>query len=724
MVESYLNRGWGLTPVGAPKSGDKNSGKNPFLPGWTQNPIRDMETGKGYWDNGKDYNVGVMTGEISGLVVLDIDKPDMFEKFLEQFPECKNTYTVRRNNAPEWKSHYYFKLTDFTPPSHNVETTGWGDLMCNGKQVVAPPSVHYTGGVYEIVNDAEPLPFKREYYDALLMAKKKPAKTKRKPSPGEEKVQEGERNNALFDWARQLRKQGMSKKEVKAAIPDFCQECNPPYDEAEALKTVESVFSYNTPTRRDKTLFQLNYFKEKSVDEDGETQPKTKPLPFNEASDKVAGLLQGKVANVYGELVLLPSIPEDEAVLVKKTADLFALLGNMFRGVPDWKKGQNFMTKEELFSSLKVVLPNLQSIEKAPHYPPMKNVHYVLPELPEPDMKSLEALLDFFSPETKYDRDLILAMFLTTLWGGPAGQRAPFLVTSKDGRGVGKSTLAETAAKLLNQIPIQASTRLDSNDLTKRLLSLEAKKSRIVLFDNEVCTTQKIANAGMASLFTTGQISGHEMYKGEGTRPNYLVWIMTLNSVTLDSDFASRCIPIALKKPKVSVNWQEKLNTFIEENRWTLIATMIELLKRETEYTTPRTRWGLWENQVLSKVPGLNREAVLELVVSRQKEYDNDLDENEMIIDALMNLIEAQNKDMKSLRFIISGQDMAELVRNALHLKQGNTWILRLVKDIIAKGDYPPLKKHDTNRARGFMWDESENGNGKIIKLSWGSKQT
>ncbi|WP_288514853.1 hypothetical protein [uncultured Victivallis sp.] len=139
----------------------------------------------------------------------------------------------------------------------------------------------------------------------------------------------------------------------------------------------------------------------------------------------------------------MPSIPEDEAVLVKKTADLFALLGNMFRGVPDWKKGQNFMTKEELFSSLKVVLPNLQSIEKAPHYPLMKNIHYVLPELPEPDMEALEALLDFFSPETEYDRDLILAMFLTTLWGGSAGQRAPFLVTSKDGRGVGKSTLAE-----------------------------------------------------------------------------------------------------------------------------------------------------------------------------------------------------------------------------------------------------------------------------------------
>lgn len=595
--------------------------------------------------------------------------------------------------------------------------------MSNGKQVVAPPSVHYSGGVYEVVNDVEPLPFKREYYDALLKSKKKVMK-KDIPLLADGKIPEGSRNNTLFKFLQQLRQEGVSIEEARAAIPDFCRKCDPPYDEAEALKTVESVFSYNTPVRRKKTLAKLNYILEKSVNEDGETSSKIKPLPFNEVSDKVAGLLDGEVANVYGELVLLPSEPDDEAVSLKTTADLFALLGNLFKDVPDWKKGQNYMTKEELLSSLKVVLPTLQSIEKVPHYPPMKSVHYALPELPEPDMTTLEKFLNFFSPETEYDRDLILAMFLTTLWGGPAGQRAPFLVTSKDGRGVGKSTLAETAAKLLNQIPIQASTRLDSDALTTRLLSWEAMKSRIVLFDNEVGTQQKISNAGMASLFTTGQISGRKLYVGEASRPNHLVWIMTLNSVTLDSDFASRCIPIALKKPSDSVNWQEKLNTFIEENRWILIATMITLLKQETAYVPPKTRWGLWENQVLSKVPGLNRGDVLELVVARQKEYDNDLDEKVMIIDALMNLINGQQKDVQTHRFFISNPDMAGLVRDALHLKQGNAWILRQVKDIIAKGDYPALKLHKLKHARGFIWDETSDGTGTVITLSWSSKQS
>lgn len=61
-IKSYLNRGWGLTPVGAPEPGNKNSGKNPFLPQWTKNPVRDVGTARSFWDNDKGYNVGIMTG--------------------------------------------------------------------------------------------------------------------------------------------------------------------------------------------------------------------------------------------------------------------------------------------------------------------------------------------------------------------------------------------------------------------------------------------------------------------------------------------------------------------------------------------------------------------------------------------------------------------------------------------------------------------------------------
>ena len=573
--------------------------------------------------------------------------------------------------------------------------------------MVASPSLHYSGGVYEIVNDVEPLPFQEVYMADLLLApqqkEKKAAKEKDIAiADFESGIPEGERNTTLFIRIQRMRNQGYSRKEAEEAALEFCQECVPPYDESEAMKTVGSVYNYHRTEPTKETLAKLNYSWEETQNDAGEKEYKLKPLSFDLVLSRFQKLLNGKVVNINDELVVLPDNPEGRLFTLNNATDVFSYLGTVLKGIPDWRHGQGYMSKDELFSALTAHLPEYESIEKAPHFPRLNKSIYLLPELPAADISVLNDFLDFFSPETPYDRDLILSMFLTTLWGGPAGQRAPFLVTSKDGRGVGKSTLAETAAKLLNQVPIQASTRMDSDILTTRLLSWEAMKSRIVLFDNEVATMQKISNAGMAALFTAGEISGKRLYKGEGFRPNYLVWIMTLNSATFDSDFASRCIPIALKRPPLKINWQEKVNSFIESKRWILIATMIELLKTNSENHLPLTRWGLWENQVLSKVPGINRKEVLDLVVARQKQNDCDREENEMIVDAIREHVNSMKE--KKPEYFISSSEMADIARNALHLKGGNSWVLSLVNELINKGGCPALKQKRLSHARGYIW--------------------
>ena len=701
-AEKYLGMGLGLIPLVPTNLGEKNSGKTPAGKGFLKNPIKTVSTAKSWlYNDDKRYNIGIVTGKTSGIVVLDIDHQEIFEQFLERHPECRSTFIVRRNNAQEWRCHYYFKLETYVPNSRNVQSTGWGDILSDGKYVVAPPSLHYSGGVYEIINDTAPLPFKEEYMADLLLA----------PRPGkgnaakeiniesvEEAIPEGKRNTTLFNEIKQMRNQGCSQKEAEEAALEFCQKCVPPYDESEAMKTVESVYDYHMHIPRAETLTELNYCWE--ANEDGKYSPK--PLRFDLVLSRFQKLLNGKVVKINDDLVVLPDNPEDKLLPLRNTTDVFSYLGTAFKGIPDWMLGKGFMSKDELFSALSANLPEYDSIEKTPHFPPLNKSIYILPKFPAADMNVLNDFLDFFSPETPYDRDLILAMFLTTLWGGPAGQRAPFVVTSKDGRGVGKSTLAETAAKLLNQVPIQASTRLDADSLTTRLLSWEAMKSRIVLFDNEVATMQKISNAGMAALFTAGEISGKRLYKGEGSRPNYLVWIMTLNSATFDSDFASRCIPIALKKPPLTINWQDRLNSFIESHRWVLIATMIELLKANTETRLPLTRWGLWENQVLAKVPGIDRNAVLELVTSRQKQNDSDDEEHEMIIDAIRTHI--SNAKEKKSPYFISSPEMANIIRNALHFNVGNMLVLSLVNELIDKGRCPALSRKRLSKARGYLW--------------------
>ncbi len=99
-VEKYLNHKWGLIPLVPTKQGETNSGKTPAGKGFLVSPVNSLEPARSWWDE-KDYNIGIVTGKQSGVLVLDIDQPGIFEHFLEKHPECRNTYIVRRNNAPE-----------------------------------------------------------------------------------------------------------------------------------------------------------------------------------------------------------------------------------------------------------------------------------------------------------------------------------------------------------------------------------------------------------------------------------------------------------------------------------------------------------------------------------------------------------------------------------------------------------------------------------------------
>lgn len=234
-VKKYLDRGWGLTPVLPPEKDNPDTGKQPILKDWTNNPVNTMEEAEKYWSEEQNYNLGIITGEISRLVVLDIDYPEKFEEFLNKHPECRETYIVERDNT-EGRRHYYFKLEEGmeAPKTRTVKSTDWGDLLSTGKQVVAPPSIHYTGGSYEVINDVEPLPFKAEYLEDLLLKKDAPKKKDnviRFPDSVEARInagaEQGQRNSTLFKLGIDLRNMGYSKEKVWEAAQRFCQNCSP-----------------------------------------------------------------------------------------------------------------------------------------------------------------------------------------------------------------------------------------------------------------------------------------------------------------------------------------------------------------------------------------------------------------------------------------------------------------------------------------------------------------
>jgi len=84
-----------------------------------------------------DHNLGIVTGQISKLVVVDIDEPAILPKLLKELPELKQTTKVKTTRG----FHFYFSLNGNGKVKATKNFLGLGvELFSDGQQVVAPPS--------------------------------------------------------------------------------------------------------------------------------------------------------------------------------------------------------------------------------------------------------------------------------------------------------------------------------------------------------------------------------------------------------------------------------------------------------------------------------------------------------------------------------------------------------------------------------------------------------
>ena len=166
-AEEYAAKGLYIFPL-------RVKGKQPANSHGYKGATISKEVIKAYW-TAAPYNIGLATGEVNNLVVVDVDDEEIWATFLatqaEGLPIGPKVKTGKGH-------HLYFSYPAGRSISNKTKPGMGFDIRANGGHVVAPPSIHPNGSVYEFTTTEEKLPELPEWLLELIAEPKEAAKKK------------------------------------------------------------------------------------------------------------------------------------------------------------------------------------------------------------------------------------------------------------------------------------------------------------------------------------------------------------------------------------------------------------------------------------------------------------------------------------------------------------------------------------------------------------------
>lgn len=130
LIEQYIQYGYSLIPI--------DEEKKPHIY-WKKYQYRKAPRSDilNWLNEFRPYNIGIVTGNISRLAVVDVDDISLLPGLEKRMPELTQTTRVRTNRG----YHYYFSLKNTTVKSTSALFGERLELKGNGNYIVAPPSV-------------------------------------------------------------------------------------------------------------------------------------------------------------------------------------------------------------------------------------------------------------------------------------------------------------------------------------------------------------------------------------------------------------------------------------------------------------------------------------------------------------------------------------------------------------------------------------------------------
>lgn len=231
----YLEMGYSVIPL---RQGDKRP-----LVKWE--PFQKERATKAmlisWWSNEPNANIGIVTGKISDLCVIDCDSEEAYKRV----QECLNGSNPPTSKTPRGGRHVYCAneegITVGSDPEQKIDWRG------EGGYIVAPPSVRSDGAAYEWITplDAAAKPKLFIYIINKLNIRigkslhvEEPAgRLQRSPSL----FSEGRRDNDLFHVANCLIKGGCEPPAAYETLYRLALACNPPFELSEINAKIESA---------------------------------------------------------------------------------------------------------------------------------------------------------------------------------------------------------------------------------------------------------------------------------------------------------------------------------------------------------------------------------------------------------------------------------------------------------------------------------------------------
>ncbi len=140
----YVALGFSVIPI-------RYKDKLPAIKSWKEFQTRkptDSELAK-WFGSGILQNIAIVTGQVSGITVVDCDSNDAFEYVISQPIDATATVMTGRYTEDDRCMHFYCLYADGVRNFQNKTNFPGIDLRGDGGYVLAPPSVHPNGNRYK-----------------------------------------------------------------------------------------------------------------------------------------------------------------------------------------------------------------------------------------------------------------------------------------------------------------------------------------------------------------------------------------------------------------------------------------------------------------------------------------------------------------------------------------------------------------------------------------------